>query len=744
MGSFIIVAGWNWYHLSHRPHGRFIVISLVMWAVVFLFFHLGKLGYIYLAKRTHRHFFWYTEFKNFLDKLFFFFSLFFIIFFFKNELWSLFYVSALFLFLFNRLHSQISLHPDAHHWLLVNKSVFILGYFIFLLSSLAQYLAYHYYILDSNARFYNIVIFRSFSITMFWLFGFAIAGFIFLRLKIWWRYIVLGLWIFLFFGFMFFWAVNTGVLVFSSLYLSPFMFTQVEGASNLFLGENNLIILGFLVIFIAIFVFVLRQVVRAIQNTPRRYWYFYNFVIAFIAILSFFSIASFRNTPEYLVARSFYKYFRGETEMVTLSPTTQKKLEQFGLFYNLGKFNIARRDQVYVENEKKLPEKFSQQSPNIIIVFLESFSARLTGPYNEKYREVTPGLNDFSNNTNTTIFKNFYNASTPTITGLISDLCSILPPTGHNEIQEEKRLQNHHLLCLPEILKKHGKYEQIRYITAVDKNFSNKNSIFKSMGVDDVWGLEELKKNLGTEPLSWGYSDHQMFPMMWSSIEKESVRPFLYMLSTVDTHPPFNISQDMEKYKEGESDLLNAVHSTDDAFGQFWQDFKNSPRYDDTMVIAIADHAVFPTAYDRKNFPEEYGQYNFYDELFFGLYIPDNILPEKVEVYSSSIDFTPTILQILGINIPNSFEGHSIFADREKYPNILGMHEFGLYINQISKTKTQNSELFSRDIQYDIPSNLNCDEEVVNENENKLSLCEFLEYYRWKRQMFEEGRFWKE
>ena len=104
----------------------------------------------------------------------------------------------------------------------------------------------------------------------------------------------------------------------------------------------------------------------------------------------------------------------------------------------------------------------------------------------------------------------------------------------------------------------------------------------------------------------------------------------------------------------------------------------------------------------------------------------------------SGIDLAPSILQLLGINTPNSFEGRSIFDDRAKYPNLLGMHEFGSYINQIDAQG-------KRTISYNIPGEIKCSAGDYNSaTSSPLTLCEYLDFYKWKRQMFEEGRFWEE
>ena len=49
-----------------------------------------------------------------------------------------------------------------------------------------------------------------------------------------------------------------------------------------------------------------------------------------------------------------------------------------------------------------------------------------------------------------------------------------------------------------------------------------------------------------------------------------------------------------------------------------------------------------------------------------------------------------------------------------------------------------------RKAEYNMPSNLQCaDADFTNVTSTQLTFCEFLNFYRWKRQMLEEGRFWE-
>ncbi len=736
VGAFVIAAGWNWYHTAYRPHSRFILVSLLTWVAVYAGYRVFKWLYHFFAAKFNRNIFWQKEFGKFLDSLFFIMSLFFLVFFSRQQLLSIGIFLAVMIILYHRTQFYLSAHPNAKEWKIVNKNVFTLIFFLFSLFSVFQYLAYRFANFDSYLKFYNIVLFRSWAMTMFLILGFAASALIFWKLKSPWRYLALSLWAVLFVGLLFLWSINVGIMYFSGLYISPLMFGLVRGSSGVVLNWlTGLIVAGGLVS-LALFGFIFHRIIRSFHSGSFRQWAYYSLALIAVALVSLFGLSSFKNTPEYTIARSFYNFFRGQDKKIELSPVVKEKLEKFGLYYNTENFNLAHKDKIFNSDKNLLPAKFTKSKPNVIIIFLESFSSRLTSVYNPDLAGLTPGFEQMAADPRTTIFKNYFNGSTPTITGIISQLCSLFPPTGYTEIEVNKNLQNLHLLCLPKILKDSGGYKSTSYITAVDKKFENKDSIFSGMGTDNVYGTDELKNIINGEPLSWGYSDHQLFPAMWQLAQKEP-EPFLMMLSTVDTHPPFDLAKDMVRYKDGKNNVLNSFHTTDDAFVQFWEQFKQSKYYDNTIVVVVADHAAFPGADIKKLFPADAASLSFYDQNMFMMYVPGGNLPKEINTYSSGIDVAPTLLQVLDINTPNSFEGHSIFDDRNKYPNLLGMHEFGLYINQVDGK--------NRKINYEIPTHIACDKDDYSASSSSpLTLCEYLDFYRWKRQMFEQGRFWED
>jgi len=735
--SFVIAASWNWYHLPHRPHTKIILITLAATAILWILYIVGKKILTLILRKKTTHPFWTTIFPIYLNRLYLAFSTLFLVFFSKHEIISLIYFALAITFFFFNLESILKQHPAGKNWVTVNRLLFIWAMFLFIFNSICQYLAFSYYILDPGAKYYNVSLFRAWAMTAMWMGLFSIAYLLLLKIKSKIRYFLLSLMILLFTIFVIIWSINIGILYFSGLNLSLTTIIHAEGSSGVFFNRVSLILALLGLSSLILFTLIKKQLLRHHRNLPVHYWRAYHYSIILIALISVISLTSFRTTPEFAIIQSFYESLSGQKNQVVLQPVVKEKLKRFGLDYQYDKFLVAHKDSVFSGTSPSLtPTQFKKQKPNVIIVFLESFSSRLTSVYNPtQVPGATPGLEKMAANPNTTVFKKYYNASTPTITGLIAQLCSFLPPTGHNEIEGENRLRSHHLLCLPKVLRENG-WQYADYITAVEKDFANKDTIFESMGTDEVYGTEELRDIVKAEPLSWGFSDHQLFPAM-EKILATKKQPYLAILSTVDTHPPFTIAKDMVKYDDGKNNVINSAHTTDDAFRIFWEKFVISTMAQNTIVIAVADHAIFPTAITKDRFPDVAGKLNFYDETTYLIYVPNSTLPRTVDRYSSSIDFTPTLLQILGINIPNSFEGHSIFDDRANYPDLLGMHELGLYINEPGENNTRLTK-------YSTPSAIKCSEsDYTTDPKTPLTLCEFLNFYHWKRQMFEQGRFWE-
>lgn len=747
LGSFVLAAGLGFYFAPHHPRIKFVIYCNIYWLLFFAAFWIFSLIIRSALKKRHKY--WTEYFYQKLPEFFFFISLPFLAFLGRTEIMSLIIALIFFVILFFRAQKYLQTHPLAKDWQTTNKNIFLLGGFFFVLFSCLQYLAHKYYILDSDTLFHVVALLRAAAISAIWLVGFVWSQAFYHGQNGYKRYLLLIFWIACFTAAIIFWIINLGIVFGSGILLTPTVMEHASGALKVMFGRTTIISIVVALICMVLFGYLLRRSIKMHANFSYRPWFAFGYVLLGMSTLIILTVAPIKNTPEAQVIYSFYDYYFGKNETIEIDREILQKLSgNFGLTYNPNEFYVNRREKAFNTPSNLLPPKFQKQKPNIMIVFFESLSSSLTDVYTDTWQSgpaspaqqggLTPNLKSFSENKDTTIFKNYYNASTPTVTGLLSELCSFLPPTGHREINDTGRLSKFFLRCLPNILREEGGYKKATYITAVEKDFANKGVMFKNIGVDEFYGTDELYEFIPGEPMGWGWTDHQMVSALPRFLEN-SPEPFLTMFSTVDSHHPYTTAQDIINFRDGKSVVLNTYHTTDNAFGIFWKWFQESRFYNNTILIVVADHAIFPASLhnvpEYKNVPK-YETMSFYDETAFLMYVPGNILPKKVDVYSSGLDFTPTLLHLLNINAPNAFEGHSIFEDRKKYPNLLGMHEFGLYINQETRK--------GREITFDLPINLqqSCGDSPTNTSTPELTLCEFEQFYKWKRNMLEEGRLW--
>lgn len=739
-----VAISWSVLNILHQKSFSIVISSpkqQLRLVLLFIFFYFlikyFKIAYLKIILHYNLRSFWHHEFHKAIERVFLTFSLFGIIYLTNNRIIEISVLGIIFIISYFFLRQAINRHPEsAKSLVLFGDGLFGLTLYIFVTAIFFQNFALKFYTSGNATVIDNLIVYRSLAIASFWLILLSFLALIsryYKKNKYW----LIILWLLAYFIVLLIELVNAGVIYYSGLYINPIVLEHAIGGGAVIFSVVNIFIISLLlivpVLFLLVFFIFFYKRSLIIKD---KYWQAFFSGILMIGLLALaISVPLVGNLPEKIIIYSFYDYYSNQTKDIVLNDVALKKLEKFGLFYNQDDFIVSQKNKITTSSDPLLPLALQNQQPNIIFISLESFSSKLVQSVGGSIDGLTPNIDAFSLNSDTTVFKNFYNASTPTVTGLIAQMCSFLPPTGHREIGKNNSFNNY-LICLPKVMKDNG-YKSLAYITAVDKEYVGKSQIFRSMGFDDIYGANEITdymKQVGKS--TWGMTDHQQFLFLLKLIKEKTTEPFFLMLSTIDSHQPFNMSQDAINFKNGDSDLLNAVHSTDDAVGKFLTEFKTSDLAAKTIIILAADHALFPKSYLEKYFPNVSSEnLSYYDETVLMINIPKTILPKQIDIYSSSIDIAPTIMDLLGFNSSNYFDGHSIFADRIDYPNVLGMHEFGLYINQVDQNQ--------RSIKYSIPQELNCSsEEIFTNIDAPLSLCEYLEFYKWKRKMMTGGRLW--
>jgi hypothetical protein len=164
LGSGFIASGWGWYHLSKHNIPMLVASIIGIAAGVAIVFVIGSAGLSWLVRRFDRHIFWQNVIREQLDDLFFVMSLLFVIFFFRNELVSVVYLLAWIPLVFWYIHRMLADHPHREVWQHVHRIVGLVVWGVCAFQAAVQLTAYHYYILDSNIKFFNIVLFRAVAV----------------------------------------------------------------------------------------------------------------------------------------------------------------------------------------------------------------------------------------------------------------------------------------------------------------------------------------------------------------------------------------------------------------------------------------------------------------------------------------------------------------------------------------------------------------------------------------------------
>lgn len=170
-----------------------------------------------------------------------------------------------------------------------------------------------------------------------------------------------------------------------------------------------------------------------------------------------------------------------------------------------------------------------------------------------------------------------------------------------------------------------------------DLNFTNTASYLYGTGFDRLTWQKDLHFDAPTS--KWGYADDVVIDAFTDHVlaEAASQRPFFAAMLTLSSHEPFDVP--LAKFDDP---MLNAMAFTDASLGRFVERVRQTPVWNDLLVILIADHA----------YPYPYGIANS-DALRHRipmLWLGGAVRrPAVVETYGSQSDLAATLLAQLGI-----------------------------------------------------------------------------------------------
>ena len=216
--------------------------------------------------------------------------------------------------------------------------------------------------------------------------------------------------------------------------------------------------------------------------------------------------------------------------------------------------------------------------PDIFLVILESFSIPLMEMKSADGREVTPNINRLAKES--IFFSNFYANSFRTDRGLVSILSGFPAQPNSSIMKYPRKAQG--LPMISSSVK--GAGYKLHYFYGGDINFTNQNAYLRSGGYDETTSDKDFP--LSQKLSKWGVDDEYVFRRALESLKTETDnQPLFYTIQTSTSHEPFEAP--VELFLNNKE---NAFAYTDKCIGEFVEGLKQSDRWENSLIVFVADH----------------------------------------------------------------------------------------------------------------------------------------------------------
>ena len=292
--------------------------------------------------------------------------------------------------------------------------------------------------------------------------------------------------------------------------------------------------------------------------------------------------------------------------------------------------------------------------PNVLLVLMEGFGGAFIEPLGG-LPDVAPNLNRLSEEG--VFFTNCYANSFRTDRGTVCALSGYLglPTASVMKIPTKSRT----LPAISEELVKAGYNTDFLY--GGDINFTNMKSYLLSKGyqhltADTDFSLAERSSNV------WGVNDDITSEWLLEQLKQrtEEDTPWFTTYLTLSSHEPFEVP-----YHRLEEKIPNAFAYTDECLGKLIDGLKQSPLWEDLLVVCIPDHGFcYPQGTTDRG-----GEFSHIPMLWLGGAVKE---PMKIDKIMNQTDMAATLLAQLGLD-------HSMFPFSR---NVLGsdyVYPFAFY-----------------------------------------------------------------
>jgi phosphoglycerol transferase MdoB-like AlkP superfamily enzyme len=269
---------------------------------------------------------------------------------------------------------------------------------------------------------------------------------------------------------------------------------------------------------------------------------------------------------------------------------------------------------------------------NLVIVLEESLGAQYVGSLGGA--DLTPELDALGKQG--WLLARTYATGTRSVRGLEAVNTGFLPTPAESVLKLPRSQQG--FFTLAGLLGEFGYHS--RFIYGGEAHFDNMKGFFLGNGFDEVIDQPKFAKK-PTFVGSWGACDEDMFDELHHQLMQDGDKPNFTLAFTVSTHTPWEYPAGRIEPTQPAASVENSVRYADWSIGRFFERAKQSPYWDHTVFLIIADH-------DSRVFGASLVPVRHFHipALLLGAGVP----VQRDEHVVSQIDLPPTLLSLIGIS----------------------------------------------------------------------------------------------
>ena len=250
-------------------------------------------------------------------------------------------------------------------------------------------------------------------------------------------------------------------------------------------------------------------------------------------------------------------------------------------------------------------------------------------------------------------FNNLYATGTRSVRGIEAVVAGYLPTPAQSVVKLSGAQDN--FFTLASLLNTKGYLNE--FIYGGESHFDNMRTFFVNNGFEKIVDEKDYIKPVFVG--SWGVSDEDLFEKTHAELMQhhQNNQAFFTLVFTSSNHSPFQFPDGridlMEQPKSTEN---NAVKYADYAMGQFFKRAKQSPYWQNTVFLVVADHDI------RVRGDALIPLQNFHIP---GLILGGAIEPKVINTVASQVDLPTTMLSLMGIDATHPMVGRDISSEPE-------------------------------------------------------------------------------